>query len=194
MLAVLAVSGAAAGMLTLQRQQRLSEKLVRLHVRANSDSVADQRLKLQVRDAVLAQVQQKLSDCQSREAALQCLSRSLPSLAQTAADTLRQSGCGYGVSVSLQKECFPTREYDTFSLPAGSYTALRIDIGQAAGQNWWCVVFPTLCQSATTEGMAEAAAAAGFSADDLELMTSETPKIKIRFRLLEFFTNLFSAS
>lgn len=191
LLAAFAVSGAVAGMLVLREQQAIAQKLVRLHVRANSDTEEDQTIKLQVRDAVLEQVQTVTGNCNSAQEAICLLAEHLPELAQTASRTLQDLGQPNTVRVSLCKESFPTRNYDTFSLPAGDYAALRVDIGAAEGHNWWCVVFPTLCMSATTDGMEEAAQAAGFSEDELELMTADTPKVQIKFRLLEFFANLF---
>lgn len=191
MLAVLAVSGAVVGTLVLREQQALAQKIVRLHVRANSDTEEDQTVKLQVRDAVLQQVQTVTADCASSQEAICVLADHLPAFAQTASETLHDLGKPDTVRVSLCKETFPTRNYDTFSLPAGDYAALRVDIGEAAGHNWWCVIFPTLCMSATTDGMEKAAQAAGFSEDELELMTADTPKVQVKFRILEFFANLF---
>lgn len=191
LLAAFAVSGAVAGMLVLREQQAIAQKLVRLHVRANSDTEEDQEVKLQVRDAVLQQVQTVTADCSDSQEAICVLADHLPALAQTASETLRNLGKPNAVRVSLCEETFPTRNYDTFSLPAGNYVALRVDIGAAEGHNWWCVVFPTLCMSATTDGMEEAAQAAGFSEEELELLTEDTPKVQIKFRILEFFSDLF---
>lgn len=194
MLAVLAVSGAVAGTLVLREQQKIAQKIVRLHVRANSDTEEDQEVKLQVRDAVLQQVQTVTADCASSQEAICVLADHLPALAQTASETLQNLGKPNTVRVSICEETFPTRNYDTFSLPAGNYVALRVDIGAAEGHNWWCVIFPTLCMSATTDGMEKAAQAAGFSEDELELLTADTPKVQIKFRILEFFANLFNAT
>lgn len=192
MLAVLAVIGAVAGSLAFTEQQKLAKKIVRLHVRANSDTEEDQTVKLQVRDAILQQVQNMTADCETSQKAVCRLSDNLPALAQTAAATLQNLGRPDKVRVSLCKETFPTRDYDTFSLPAGNYTALRVDIGEAAGHNWWCVVFPTLCQSATAEDFAQTAAAGELTADEIELLTAQTPRVQMKFRFLEWITNLFS--
>lgn len=190
-LAVVAVIGAVAGTLVLREQQSIAQKVLRLHVRANSDTEEDQTIKLKVRDAVLQQVQNMTADCETSQEAICVLADHLPELAQSASETLQNLGKPNDVRVSLCKETFPTRTYDTFSLPAGNYAALRVDIGEAAGHNWWCVIFPSLCISATTEGVEEAAAAAGFTEDELSLMTSDAPKIQVKFRLLEFLSDLF---
>lgn len=187
-LAVFAVCGAVVGLVAEQQQAALAAKTVRLHVRANSDSAEDQQTKLLVRDAVLCAVQELTENCQSADEAISAIADGLPVLAETAAKRLRSLGCEDVVRVSLKNETFPTRRYDTFRLPAGVYPALRVDIGQAAGHNWWCVVFPTLCTSATTDGMEQTAAAAGFSSDELALMTEESPQIRVKFRLLEWLS------
>lgn len=190
-LAVFAVVGAAVGILAVREQTALSEKIVRLHVRANSDSAEDQRIKCSVRDAVLLRVRDLTDGCESADKTLLALKNGLPLLAQTAAQTLRRHGVTDSVTVRLCREPFPTRAYDTFSLPAGAYTALRVDIGEAAGHNWWCVVFPTLCMSATTEGMEAAAAAAGFSDKELSLIEDDSPQVQVKFRVLEWLSALF---
>lgn len=191
-LALAAVIGAVIGTLVLGEQQAIAEKVLRLHVRANSDSEEDQRIKLQVRDAVLAQVQTVTDGCASSGEAICMLADELPLLAQTASSTLQTLGKSDTVRVSLCKEAFPTREYETFSLPAGGYAALRVDIGAAAGHNWWCVIFPTLCQSATSEDFAQTAAAGGLTEEELALLTEQTPRVQIKFRFLEWITALLS--
>ena len=146
------VSALAMGLLScayLQTQQRqLAEKLVRLHVVANSDSPSDQAIKLRVRDAVLAAAEPVLGSADDPE---QALAAELPALECAAAEMLRALGREESVSVTLQNERFPTRDYETFSLPAGIYRTLRVTIGAGEGHNWWCVVFPTLCTAASLD-------------------------------------------
>ena len=158
----------AAGMVSaaaLQQEQReLSEKLIRLHVVANSDSQEDQAIKLQVRDAVLA-----AADGLEEER----LETALPEIQQAAEACLRQLGREETVTVSLGMERFPTRMYDSFSLPAGTYRALRVTIGEGAGKNWWCVVFPSLCFRATAAELEEAAVSAGFRTAEVRLGRGE---------------------
>ncbi|MBQ7682237.1 MAG: stage II sporulation protein R, partial [Oscillibacter sp.] len=137
-----------AGAAALRTQARLSEKVIRLHVLANSDSPADQALKLRVRDRLLqetAPLLQQARDCRDMEALLR---DHLPELAAAARDTL---GDSYPVTLELRETEFPTRCYDTFSLPAGRYLALRAVIGDGDGRNWWCVVFPPLCGGAAPD-------------------------------------------
>ncbi len=134
---------------TLVRQRRLARKTVRLHVIANSDEAADQAQKLRVRDGVLACVSGLTADCETADDARECIAAHLPEIAEAAQRVL--AGSGYDVTVSLGPETYGTRDYASFSLPAGTYPSLRVQIGEAAGKNWWCVVFPTLCTAATSD-------------------------------------------
>ena len=124
---------------TLVRQRRLARKTVRLHVIANSDEAADQAQKLRVRDGVLACVSGLTADCETADDARECIAAHLPEIAEAAQRVL--AGSGYDVTVSLGPETYGTRDYASFSLPAGTYPSLRVQIGEAAGKNWWCVVF-----------------------------------------------------
>lgn len=191
-LAVFAVCGATVAGHAVQQQSQLAQKIVRLHIRANSDSQEDQTNKLLVRDALLTHLRQITATCQTSAEAVDALAAQLPRLAQTAAAQLRSLGVSQSVTVSVCKETFSSIDYDDFSLPAGAYTALRVDIGQAEGRNWWCVVFPTLCMRASTETIEQSAAAAGFSDTDYALITDSSPQVKIKFRVLEWLSSLSS--
>ena len=125
--------------------RELREGLLRLHVVGASDSVEDQEVKLLVRDAVLASLEDGLADLTDPEAAYDYVARMLPKVKAAADRCLEEAGFSDTAQVSLTEETFPTRDYDTFSLPAGVYRALRIVIGEGEGRNWWCVVFPQLC-------------------------------------------------
>lgn len=170
---------------TVQQQRELSEKLVRLHVLANSNDEEDQTVKLQVRDAVLREVSELTADCATRAETVDRLRENLEQIRQAANRALRQAGKGQDVTVSLGRERFPTRVYDTFSLPAGEYTSLRVEIGEAAGRNWWCVVFPTLCAAAERDDLQTVAAGAGFSDDQIALITGQDQNYELKFKFLE---------
>ena len=165
-------------------RQRLNEELIRLHVVANSDSAEDQELKLQVRDAVITSLRQALADVQDTEQAKEYLQENLPKLQELANRTLDAAGSAQRAVVTLCREGFPTRQYDTFSLPAGIYEALRVTIGDGAGKNWWCVVFPSLCAPQTSQGFSDTAAGAGFPDALSGALTGEEP-YQIRFYLLD---------
>ena len=180
-ISVLTVTACAA----LQAQsQRMAEKIIRLHVVANSDSDADQAVKLCVRDAVLREAQNVLSDASD---AKQAIAAQLPALEAAANAELRRQGSGDTACVSFRRELFPTRVYDTFSLPSGVYQSLRVTIGEGAGHNWWCVIFPPLCAQAA--GLSEQAVQA-LSDDDVRLVTESDGGYVVRFRLLELWDAL----
>lgn len=165
-------------------RQTLNEELIRLHVVANSDSDEDQAVKLRVRDAVIESLRSAMEDVADVEEAKAYLQENLPRIQQVANDTLEALGCDCEAVVTLCKETFDTRYYDTFTLPAGVYEALRITIGEGEGHNWWCVVFPTLCVPATSEGFADVAAGAGFSEELNGALTGEE-EYEVRFFLLD---------
>ena len=165
-------------------RQRLRRELIRLHVVAASDSAEDQALKLRVRDAVTESLQEDLANIADMDPARAYLQENLPKIEAVANQVLRAAGCEDTAAVSLAVEEFSTRVYDTFTLPAGIYEALRITIGQGEGKNWWCVVFPALCVSATTEGFEETASCAGFPAALTAALEGEEG-YEIRFFLLD---------
>lgn len=165
-------------------RQRLNEELIRLHVVANSDRVEDQELKLLVRDSIITSLRQALADVRDTEQAKEYLQENLPKLQELANKTLDAAGSAQQAVVTLCREGFPTRQYDTFSLPAGIYEALRVTIGDGAGKNWWCVVFPSLCVPQTSQGFSDTAAGAGFPDALSGALTGEEP-YQIRFYLLD---------
>lgn len=182
----LAVCLVYMGVLIADRQ-KLHSELIRLHVVAASDSEEDQAIKLRVRDAVLDSLQEGLADATDIQAAKTYIQSQLPKLEAVANAVLTAAGCGDVATVRLQVEEFAARVYDTFTLPAGVYNSLRITIGEGAGQNWWCVAFPSLCMSATTEELEAVAAGAGFSE---ELTGTLTGEYEVRFYLLDLLGQL----
>ena len=135
------------------RCEGVRSSVVRLHILANSDSEADQTLKLQVRDAVVEAAAGWLDGATTTEEALAAAAARLPALQQVAQQTVRQAGYTYPVQATLCRMYFTTRRYDTVTLPAGMYDAVRLTIGEGEGQNWWCVVYPPLCAGAATNQM-----------------------------------------
>ena len=164
----------------------LRDGVIRLHVVGASDSQEDQSIKLQVRDAVLQAVEQAMQTLPSREDAKAFLQDRLTEIENVANRVLQSAGSADRAAVSLGRECFDTREYDTFTLPAGVYDSLRVTIGEGAGRNWWCVVFPTLCIGATSEETEDVAAGAGFS-DSLTGALVGEEKYQVRFFLLDLW-------
>lgn len=171
------------GMLIADREM-LNDQLIRFHVVAASDSREDQNVKLQVRDAVLEVIQRDLQAVTDVDAARAYLQQQLPKIQRIANETLQKAGMNQEAVVSLCREAFDIREYDTFTLPGGIYETLRIVIGEGQGHNWWCVAFPSLCMTATTQEFEAAAAGAGFS-DVLTDTLAGEPKYEVRFFLLD---------
>jgi len=167
--------------------QTLEDSLIRLHVVGASDSEEDQRVKLLVRDAVVEYLQPVLEGSADRDQAMEKLGWELNHVEEVANAVLREQGFQERVKVTLEPEAFPRRDYDTFALPSGVYQSLRIRIGDAEGKNWWCVVFPSLCLSATSEDLRDTAASAGFSDTLTDTVTGE---YELRFFLLDVLGRL----
>ena len=177
------ISGLFWGASLLTDRKALNDNLIRLHVVANSDSEQDQTVKLRVRDAVLESIQEDLKQVANIDQARDYLQENLPKIQSVTEQTLHSLGVDTSAVVSLTKEAFDTRKYDTFSLPAGIYEALRITIGEGEGKNWGCVTFPTLCLPATVDGFRDAAVGAGFSQSLTDTLSADD--CEIRFFLLD---------
>lgn len=130
---------------------QLPRDVVRLHVVANSNGAEDQAVKLLVRDAVLEEAARWYQGAGSMEEASSQLCTHLQSIAGAARQVLREQGAGYSATAQMTEMYFPTRDYGDFRLPAGRYRTLRVTLGEGAGKNWWCVVFPSLCLPAATQ-------------------------------------------
>ena len=162
----------------------LHDNLVRLHVVANSDSAEDQQIKLHVKDAITEYLAPILQSIPSKEEAMQYIRENLLILQALSNGVLERLGVHEKAVVTLQPEAFSMREYDTFSLPSGVYDALRIEIGDGEGKNWWCVVFPSLCLPATGSDMKDTAVSAGFNETLTNTITNKG-NYRIRFYLLD---------
>lgn len=159
----------------------LSHGLVRLHVVANSDSAEDQSVKLMVKDAVNEQLSRLLAECETKAQAELVLSNNLDSLCTLSEAILRENGFEENCCVSLCRESFPIRDYETFRLPSGVYDSLRITIGSGQGHNWWCVVYPSLCNASTTRALSDKDAVPVGLMDTL----AGKPGTQVRFYLLD---------
>jgi len=168
----------------LSERSMLKEGLIRLHVVANSDTEEDQSIKLQVRDVVLSSIQEDLQKLSDVDAAKEYLQINLPKIQETANAVLERAGVDSASIVTLGREAFGTRVYDTFTLPAGVYESLRIVIGEGQGHNWWCVAFPSLCVPETEDAFEDAAVSAGFS-DSLSETLGEKEEHEIHFFFLD---------
>ena len=152
-----------AGLWLEQERMELSDRVIRLHVIANSDSGEDQALKLAVRDRVLEQAERLYPAKADLDTARTALEDGMSQLAAAGQKEVEAQGYDYPVTASITQCWFPTKEYDGFALPAGEYTALRVVIGEGKGQNWWCVAFPPLCLGAASETVDDAVSAGLFT-------------------------------
>ena len=167
----------------------LRESIIRMHVVANSDSMEDQSVKLKIRDAVLKEMETGFAQISDPEAAKKYLQENLTKIEMVAKDILKAGGFEETATATLCKEAFGTRKYDTFTMPAGVYEALRITIGTGEGKNWWCVVFPSLCVPTTSADFTEVAASAGFT-DSLNGALTGEGEYQLRFYSLEVLGRL----
>ncbi len=172
----------------------LANSVFRLHVIANSDSKEDQDLKYIVRDNVLAYMNELCSGVNSKEEAIKIAQAHKEEFRQIALDTIKQNGFNYDVSVEIGNFSFPTKTYGDISLPSGYYDALRIKIGEAKGQNWWCVMFPPLCFVDVSSGIvpdeSKEVMKKDLSDEEFSLISNEdNSEISFKFKLIEFFQN-----
>ncbi len=161
---------------------------VRLHILANSDSEGDQQLKLKIRDRVLEKYSSELMKYSSAEEAKARVADYLEQIESDVEDWIAEEGYSYSARVTLTEEWYDTRSYKDFTLPCGRYTSLRILIGDAEGQNWWCVMYPPLCLDMATEQAPSDDAYINLTDDETRLVTSSG--YSIRFKFLELISGV----
>lgn len=194
-LVILAISF-VAGLLPIHGEEEIYDTVVRLHVVANSDSTEDQELKLKVRDSIISVVTPAVKDCKTQKEAIDAIESIMPEIEERARETIRKEGSDYSVKILLGEEYYPTKTYETCAFPEGEYVSLRVLLGEGEGQNWWCCLFPPLCLSAATDSSddsnEDAFISAGLNADQYKIITeSDTPKYKVRFKILEALSSWF---
>ena len=182
------------GLLPVHGEEAVYDSVIRLHVLAASDSAEDQHRKLLVRDAILNKTAEFLAGIETREEAAECLAAHLGELESVAEETLALAGCSEPVSVLLGDEDYPTRYYASCAFPSGRYLSLRVLIGEGDGENFWCVLFPSLCLAAATTGAEEVGsslAELGLSGDQYRIITDTgDTTYRVRFKILEVFESL----
>ena len=171
----------------------IANSVCRLHVIANSDSDEDQNLKYIVRDKLLEYMNELCINCSTKEEAISIAQNNLNNFKELALQTIREEGFDYSVNVNIGNFEFPTKYYGDISLPAGYYDALKVEIGEAKGQNWWCVMFPPLCFTDVTSGVVPEE-----SKEDLEntltdeefsIVSDNSLDIQVKFKILEFLNS-----
>ena len=177
---------------TVSEYSDIYDKTLRLHIPANSDTEIDQSVKLKVRDTVTEILKKPLSECKSREEAVDVVLNMKDELTAAANKTLLENGMDYFANISVTEEYYPRREYEGIALPAGKYASVKIELGKADGQNWWCVLFPQVC-TGTASNVGETLADVGFTANQIKLLTQyEDTGYTVKFKILEVFFSLLS--
>lgn len=179
----------------------LSDSVFRLHVIANSDTVEDQNLKYLVRDNIINYMNNISYNCKTKKEAIKLAKENIDIFKQIALETINNEGYNYDVNIEIGNFYFPTKQYGDISFPAGNYDALKIEIGDAIGQNWWCVMFPSLCftdvDSSYVSDSSKKLLDENLSNEAYELVSDNSNKeIKFKFKLLEFFADnsIFTAN
>lgn len=178
----------------------LQESVFRLHIIANSDSEEDQNLKYTVRDNLIQYMNSICNHSTSKEETIEIVSAHLSDFANIANQTIKDNGYSYDASVELGTFEFPTKVYADISFPAGYYDALKVEIGESQGQNWWCVLYPSLCFVNVTSGIvpdeSKEELQESLTEEEYQIISDhQTPSIQFKFKLIEFFTknNLLTA-
>ncbi len=172
--------------------QDLSNNFFRLHILANSDSEADQALKLKVRDNIIEYMNTISYSGLSKKEVINLTYQNLENFQKVAEDTIQKEGYNYPVSLEIGNFYFPTKEYGNVSLPSGYYDALKIEIGEAKGKNWWCSLFPPLCfvdiSSGVIDEEAEEELKENLTKEEFAIITSSSDTVKFKFKLVELFS------
>ena len=174
--------------LPIHGEAEVYDTVLRLHVLANSDSEEDQALKLKVRDGVLAVTAPLLENAATRDQAEAIVRAHMTDIQSAAEAVVAENGSKQAVTVMLDLEDYPTRNYESCAFPAGEYLSLRVCLGAAEGQNWWCVLFPPLCLSAATakDDAEDAFIQVGLSKEQYGIVTeTQSRKYRVRFKILE---------
>ncbi|MBQ7097798.1 MAG: stage II sporulation protein R [Clostridia bacterium] len=172
----------------------ISNSVMRLHIIANSNTETDQSMKLRIRNRVLSETQNIFTNAQSTEETISQARKNISLIRKIAEDEVERMGFDYKVKVTIGRFPFPTKNYGNLTLPAGKYNAVRIELGEAQGKNWWCVLYPPLC---FTDGVLSASSDAmtklenSLSEDEFSLISQKTTPVKVRFKIVEVFQNLF---
>ena len=171
----------------------LANNIFRLHILANSDSKEDQILKLKIRDGILEYMQEINKTSNSKSQTIQNTSQHLDEIKTKCEEILKENNSDYKINLEIGNFYFPTKHYGNISLPAGKYDSLRIEIGKAAGQNWWCSLFPPLCFIDISSGYLSEEDSKilenNLTEEEFMIISSSDPDVKLKFKILEILGN-----
>lgn len=171
----------------IKTSESISQEVFRLHILANSDSDEDQSLKLKVRDKILTESESLFTNCKNLNDVITTSKNNIDYFEKLANECIKENGYNYETKVYVDKEYFNTREYEKITLPSGVYNALKIEIGEAKGHNWWCVMFPAICLPAVSDDEINSI----LNEDEIELINSNN-KYEIRFKIVEIYEKIKS--
>ena len=177
------------GILPTEAEGEIYDDTIRLHILANSDSAEDQELKIAVRDYILSEYGERLHSCVEIGEAKEKITELIPVIEASVKNKLDEWGYSYRIRAVIGQEWYDTREYEDFTLPAGSYCSLRILIGEGRGQNWWCVMYPPLCLEMATESAPADDGIIDYTKEEILLIKSS--KYNVKFKILEEVSRLF---
>ena len=167
----------------------LEKNIFRLHIIANSDSIEDQTLKLKVRDAVLEYMKTLTEATTDKNSVIEYSKSNIDKFKEIAQNVIKENGYDYSVNIEIGNFYFPTKYYGNISLPSGNYDAMRIKIGKAEGQNWWCSLFPPLCfvniSSGVIDEQSENYLKSTLSDEEFSIISSTNPEIEFKFKIIE---------
>lgn len=174
----------------------IESSVFRLHVIANSDSKEDQDLKYIVRDNILTYINEISKNAPTKEEVIEIARNNIDTIKQIAQETVYENGYNYSVNIKIGNFAFPTKQYGDISLPAGFYDALRVEIGSASGQNWWCVMFPPLCFVDVSSGVvpeeSKEVLQENLSYEEYNLLSENqnNSDMNFKFKIVELFQNI----
>lgn len=171
----------------IKTSESISQEVFRLHILANSDSDEDQSLKLKVRDKILTKSESLFINCKNLNDVINVSKNNIDYFEKLANECIKENGYNYETKVYVDKEYFNTREYEKITLPSGVYNALKIEIGEAKGHNWWCVMFPAICLPAVSDDEINSI----LNEDEIELINNNN-KYEIRFKIVEIYEKIKS--
>lgn len=174
----------------------ISDNFLRLHVIANSDTTEDQMLKYEIRDTILNYISPYLKNANSKQEAIDILNKNINEIYKLSYNVLENHNLDYPLKISVSNSKFPTKDYSNIVLPEGNYDALKVEIGDAKGQNWWCVMFPSICIIDSTNcnfnEESNQLIKENLDTEEFSIITknNSSSNIKIKFKLIELFENI----
>ena len=188
--AILLVATLMIAFIPTEAEAKIYDDTLRLHILANSDSTEDQSLKFEIRNRLLSKYGNELKSPDGISGAISIINTLLPFIEEDAKNWITELGYNYSVRVTLTEEWYDTREYEGFTLPKGTYTSLRVIIGNGEGKNWWCVMYPPMCLELACEAAPSDDGIINYTDEELKLINGG--KYNVKFKILELLSDAFT--